>query len=92
MVGCVFNFKCTSGVVRKFHLRQQACPFRSIATREATKKLLKRANDAFRLSIYFSMSTWGHVDSRSKASPKTLLEATNEFRVTVTDEHSRQSV
>jgi hypothetical protein len=89
----MLNAECTRIVVRKFHFTQQVCLVRCVVAREATKKMLRRNFDALRKSIRLRVSTGRHVQTRSEASPKCVLEAIDEFWVAVTNEHcSRQSV
>jgi hypothetical protein len=59
---------------------------------EATKKLLKRDVHALCQSVGFWMTIGSHVQARAKASPKSLPEGTDEFRIAVTDQHTGQSM
>jgi hypothetical protein len=90
--GSVFNSEGSSSVIRKFYLRQEVCPVRSIVATKTSQKLLKPIVDALRSSIHLWVSVGRHDEPRSKASPKRLPKASDEFRVAVTTQHSGQSM
>jgi hypothetical protein len=54
----------------------------------SNEELLKRDVRALCQSVSFWMSTGRHVHARSEASPKCLLEGTDEFWAAITDQHS----
>jgi hypothetical protein len=56
--------------------------------RKTTKKLLNCDVHSLCQSICLRVSTGRHVQARSEASSKCLPEATDEFRVAITDQHT----